>query len=99
VGVRRTAGHRGHLRRGERGDARLYGWDKYQAIRQAAGFPNEHCTPGAIGRMPGALAGRFLFRHKSEKGRYLLIFWIIVLTHALGWTLWWWMMDTAGGLS
>lgn len=67
----------------------LYGWDKYQAVHQGRRIPERtlHLLE-LLGGWPGGLVGQFLFRHKLSKGRYLLVFWSIVVIHALGWILW-----------
>lgn len=38
-----------------------------------------------FGGWPGALIGQRWFRHKTSKGEYLFMFWVIVLFHAVGW--------------
>lgn len=40
------------------------------------------------GGWPGALMGMRLVRHKRQKGAYLLVFWCIVVLHAVAWTAW-----------
>ncbi len=41
-----------------------------------------------LGGWPGAWMGQRVFRHKRRKTPYMVVFWIIVAVHALGWA-WW----------
>jgi len=41
-----------------------------------------------LGGWPGAFIAQRVFRHKWRKTRYVLVFWVIVAVHAVGWTLW-----------
>jgi len=41
------------------------------------------------GGWPGALVAQQVLRHKSSKGRYLLVFWAIVALHGVLWA--WWL--------
>ena len=40
-----------------------------------------------LGGWPGALMAQHLLRHKRRKRGYMVIFWLIVATHAAGWVL------------
>jgi uncharacterized membrane protein YsdA (DUF1294 family) len=42
-----------------------------------------------LGGFAGAFIAQRVFRHKWRKRRYMVVFWLIVLLHALGWLLWW----------
>lgn len=71
-----------------------YGWDKRQARRGGARVPEVvlHLL-ALIGGSLGAYAGMQLFRHKTLKGRFRLVFWLIALIQAglLGWLAYeWW---------
>jgi uncharacterized membrane protein YsdA (DUF1294 family) len=41
-----------------------------------------------LGGWPGAWIAQRMFRHKWRKTRFVVVFWLIVALHALGWTLW-----------
>jgi uncharacterized membrane protein YsdA (DUF1294 family) len=57
-----------------------YGWDKRQAQREGARVPEMVLHMLAlIGGSLGAYAGMQLFRHKTLKGRFRLMFWLIAL--------------------
>lgn len=45
-------------------------------------------TAELLGGWPGALLGQRVFRHKLQKTRYMLVFWVIVVVHACAWV-WW----------
>lgn len=40
-----------------------------------------------LGGWPGALVAQQVLRHKRQKRGYLLIVWLIVAAHAVGWVL------------
>ena len=40
-----------------------------------------------LGGWPGALVAQHVLRHKRQKRRYLVIFWLIVAAHVAVWTL------------
>ena len=42
-----------------------------------------------LGGWPGALLAQRTIRHKNAKVPYQIVFWLIVILHALGWWLWW----------
>ncbi|MFJ3486948.1 DUF1294 domain-containing protein [Pseudomonas sp. NPDC090202] len=64
----------------------LYGWDKQQARNEGRRTP-EKVLHGAelLGGWPGALLAQQVFRHKTRKLSYQLVFWAIVLLHELFW--------------
>jgi len=71
-----------------------YGWDKRQARRDGARVPEMVLHMLAlIGGSLGAYAGMQLFRHKTLKGRFRLMFWLIALLQ-MGLLIWlayaWW---------
>jgi uncharacterized membrane protein YsdA (DUF1294 family) len=41
-----------------------------------------------VGGWPGALLAQQVFRHKTRKLSYQVVFWTIVVLHAVGWFLW-----------
>lgn len=64
----------------------LYGHDKKQARIQGSRTPEKllHATE-LLGGWPGALVAQQVFRHKTRKVSYQLVFWLIVLVHELFW--------------
>ncbi len=67
----------------------LYWLDKRAAIHRRWRIPEAtlHLLE-ALGGFPGALIGQRMFRHKRRKLGYMIVFWLIVIAHAIGWTLW-----------
>lgn len=47
-----------------------------------------------LGGWPGAWAAQHVFRHKRQKRAYLIVFWLIVLSHAIVWA--WWLRGGSG---
>lgn len=64
----------------------LYGYDKRQARAQGQRTPEKllHATE-LLGGWPGALVAQQVFRHKTRKVSYQLVFWLVVLLHELFW--------------
>lgn len=64
----------------------VYGHDKKQARLQRQRTP-ENVLHGleVLGGWPGALLAQQVFRHKTRKVTYQLVFWLIVLVHELFW--------------
>jgi len=64
----------------------LYGYDKKQARHDGQRTPEKllHATE-LLGGWPGALLAQQVFRHKTRKFSYQLVFWLIVLLHELFW--------------
>lgn len=64
----------------------LYWQDKHQARSQAWRTPEKilHASE-LLGGWPGALVAQQLFRHKTRKLSYQLVFWGIVLAHQVFW--------------
>lgn len=67
----------------------LYWQDKHQARQQAWRTPEKvlHASE-LLGGWPGALLAQQLFRHKTRKFSYQLLFWAIVLLHQVFWAEW-----------
>ena len=67
----------------------LYWQDKHQARQQAWRTPEKvlHASE-LLGGWPGALLAQQLFRHKTRKFSYQLLFWAIVLLHQVFWADW-----------
>lgn len=64
----------------------LYGYDKQQAQRGGQRTPEKLLHAGELlGGWPGALLAQQVFRHKTRKFSYQLVFWLIVLLHQLFW--------------
>ncbi|MFK0310614.1 DUF1294 domain-containing protein [Pseudomonas sp. NPDC090233] len=64
----------------------LYWQDKHQARSGAWRTPEKvlHAAE-LLGGWPGALLAQQLFRHKTRKVSYQLVFWVIVLLHQMFW--------------
>ncbi|MDY7560312.1 DUF1294 domain-containing protein [Pseudomonas sp. 10B1] len=64
----------------------LYWRDKFQAQNAQWRMP-EKVLHGAelLGGWPGGLIAQQIFRHKTRKLSYQIIFWLIVLLHQLFW--------------
>jgi len=57
-----------------------YGWDKRQARKQKRRIPEKRLHLLALaGGTPGAFLGQLFFRHKTQKKRFLVVLWGIVL--------------------
>ncbi len=69
----------------------IYGYDKAQAQGSGVRVPEVvlHLL-GALGGTPGAFVGIRLFRHKTSKSQFQVIFWLIVAAQ-LGILIWWWL--------
>ena len=60
-----------------------YGWDKRQAVLGGWRIPELVLFVLAIiGGSPGALVAMWLFRHKTIKGEFRLVYWSIVAVQA-----------------
>jgi len=58
----------------------LYAYDKRQAVADSLRVPEMWLHLAALaGGSPGALAGQLIFRHKTRKFRFQIVFWAIVL--------------------
>lgn len=64
----------------------LYGYDKKQARSQGQRTPEKvlHAAE-LLGGWPGALVAQQVFRHKTRKFSYQVVFWLVVLLHELFW--------------
>jgi uncharacterized membrane protein YsdA (DUF1294 family) len=62
----------------------LYGWDKAASRRGRAFRVPENALHlfAFAGGTPGALAAQRMFRHKTVKGSFRLVFWAIALVQA-----------------
>jgi uncharacterized membrane protein YsdA (DUF1294 family) len=69
----------------------LYGYDKWCAGRERSRVPEWalHCFAFA-GGSPGALLAQQLFRHKTRKRSFRIVFWLLVAAQAglIGYVLW-----------
>lgn len=76
----------GGLRRGQRGGVFLYWSDKRKARADTWRTPENvlHAVELA-GGWPGALLAQQVFRHKTRKVSFQLVFWLIVLMHQVFW--------------
>jgi len=69
-----------------------YGLDKRAARRGRRRTPEAtlHLLE-LLGGFPGAMVAQRVFRHKRCKVRYLIVFWLIVAMHGVGWATWLWL--------
>ncbi len=59
-----------------------YGLDKRRARRQGRRIPERTLHLLALlGGWPGALAGQRVFRHKTQKLGFRVVFWLVVVLH------------------
>ncbi|MBJ9976456.1 DUF1294 domain-containing protein [Pseudomonas sp. S75] len=75
----------------------LYWQDKRQARAQAWRTPEKvlHVAE-LVGGWPGALLAQQLFRHKTRKVAYQVVFWLIVVLHQAFWIYSLWFSGSAG---
>ena len=72
----------------------LYGFDKRRARRDGQRVPEKRLHVLALlGGWPGAMLGQRLFRHKTVKTRFRIVFWLTVACHVVivsgvSWLLW-----------
>lgn len=74
----------------------LYGWDKRAARLGRQRVPEKRLQLLAlIGGWPGGWLGQQLFRHKTRKLKFLLVFWLMALINLCGliWLLWMLRLD------
>jgi uncharacterized membrane protein YsdA (DUF1294 family) len=58
----------------------LYAYDKRQAVADSLRVPELWLHLAALaGGSPSALAGQLIFRHKTRKLRFQIVFWTIVM--------------------
>lgn len=73
----------------------FYGYDKHQAVRHGGRIPEAVLHGLALaGGTPGALAGQVVFRHKTRKLSFRVVFIIIAMVQA-GLAVWWFMRQRA----
>ena len=71
----------------------LYGFDKRRARLDGERVPEKRLHALALlGGWPGAMLGQRLFRHKTVKTRFRIVFWLTVACHlatvsGVGWLL------------
>ena len=72
----------------------LYGFDKRRARLDGPRVPEKRLHILALlGGWPGAMLGQQVFRHKTVKTRFRIVFWLTVACHVatvsgVGWLLW-----------
>ncbi len=67
----------------------FYGHDKQRAMEGGARTPeNTLHLLELLGGWPGALVAQQLYRHKTRKVNYQVVFWAIVLAHQVVWLDW-----------
>lgn len=73
----------------------FYGYDKSQAVSHKGRIPEAVLHGLALaGGTPGALAGQLVFRHKTRKLSFRVVFIIIAVVQA-GLVMWWFMRERA----
>ena len=68
-----------------------YWFDKRRAVRQGRRISERMLHLLALGGgWPGATLGQQVFRHKTQKRKFRLVYWVIVLLHLglIGWSVW-----------
>lgn len=62
----------------------FYGWDKSAAKKQQQRTPEKTLHWLSLtGGWPGALLGQKLFRHKTKKTRFRVVFWLTLMLNLL----------------
>jgi len=69
-----------------------YGVDKRAAVRGTwrIGERQLHLW-SVLGGFPGAWFGQRVFRHKRGKRSFMVLYWMCVFAHAIGWSVWLWI--------
>lgn len=62
-----------------------YGLDKHRAIRCSRQRIPERALLGiaAIGGVPGSILGQLIFRHKTRKQPFRMVFWVIAILQGI----------------
>jgi uncharacterized membrane protein YsdA (DUF1294 family) len=71
----------------------VYGIDKQRAVR--GGWRIREATLQVIalfGGWPGAWLAQRVFRHKTSKSTFMIVFWAIVALHVCAWA--WWFQSS-----
>lgn len=69
-----------------------YGVDKRAAGRGGWRIGEKQLHAWAfVGGFPGAWLGQRLFRHKRRKTSFMVVFWLGVILHGIGWAGWIWL--------
>lgn len=76
----------------------MYGWDKRAARLDRSRVPERRLhLINLLGGWPGGLIGSRVFRHKTRKVRFRVVFWLTGLPHFVGWGVWaWWALSRPG---
>ncbi len=73
----------------------FYGYDKHQAVNHSGRIPEAVLHGLALaGGTPGALAGQLVFRHKTQKLSFRVVF-IMIAVVQVGLIVWWFMRERA----
>ncbi len=68
----------------------LYGYDKRQSLSSSLRVPEVMLHGLALlGGSPGALVGQMVFRHKTKKLKFQIVFWIIVVIQVIAVVIFW----------
>lgn len=73
----------------------IYGIDKKRAVNNRWRIPEYILRIlDLLGGWPGAIVAQQKLRHKNRKTQYQIVFWLIILFHIAGWTVFIWFYET-----
>ena len=70
----------------------MYGIDKKRAVKSKRRIPEYILRIfDLLGGWPGAIVAQQKLRHKNRKKGYQVVFWLIIICHIGGWTVFVWL--------